>query len=302
MAVEKVVSFQLSVLSKRLWRVAACIILLLSCACSAKAGAISRIALLAPFEGRYREIGYNALYAARLAFRDFADSHIELLAVDDGGRSATAAARARALSQDPLVKAVVILGYAATDAETLRAFSDVPVLVVGDWGAQPETDRVFVLANPQLNAMLTVDTRAEVTDAARLEAPLSGGDVFALEQFAHLRPSVDGVRILSSGSLPDATFTERYQQMGLFVPAPGLLATLTYDAFGMVLSALDAADANITPTLAAQSYDAINGAVRFEGGYWANAPFNQYEYDRDCIRRGGEMCLVPVNSDNRNTP
>src|SRR5690349_2126250 len=29
-----------------------------------------RIALLAPFEGRYREVGYNAYYAVRLAFVD----------------------------------------------------------------------------------------------------------------------------------------------------------------------------------------------------------------------------------------
>ena len=28
---------------------------------------VMRLALLAPFEGRYREVGYQALYAARLA-------------------------------------------------------------------------------------------------------------------------------------------------------------------------------------------------------------------------------------------
>ena len=31
---------------------------------------IAKIALLAPFEGQYREIGYNAFYALRLAYDD----------------------------------------------------------------------------------------------------------------------------------------------------------------------------------------------------------------------------------------
>ncbi|MCS7070642.1 MAG: hypothetical protein NZM00_03995, partial [Anaerolinea sp.] len=43
-----------------------------------------RIALIAPFEGRYREVGYNALYAARLALAD-AESGVQLLPLDDGG-------------------------------------------------------------------------------------------------------------------------------------------------------------------------------------------------------------------------
>ena len=41
------------------------------------------IALFAPFEGRYQEFGYDALYAARLALAD-QDSVIDLVAYDDG--------------------------------------------------------------------------------------------------------------------------------------------------------------------------------------------------------------------------
>ncbi len=42
--------------------------MLLSACAVKRTPTIYRIALLAPFEGRYREIGYNALYAARMAF------------------------------------------------------------------------------------------------------------------------------------------------------------------------------------------------------------------------------------------
>ncbi|MBE2183871.1 MAG: hypothetical protein IAE89_10635, partial [Anaerolineae bacterium] len=43
----------------------ACALCLAGCGATAATPKVQRIALLAPFEGRYREIGYNALYAAR---------------------------------------------------------------------------------------------------------------------------------------------------------------------------------------------------------------------------------------------
>jgi len=74
-----------------------------------------RVALLAPFEGRYREIGYNALYAARLAFTESGFANVELMPIDDGGSVVTAVLRARALTHDPQVIGALILGYQAAD-------------------------------------------------------------------------------------------------------------------------------------------------------------------------------------------
>ncbi|MBI5666506.1 MAG: hypothetical protein HZC41_00740 [Chloroflexi bacterium] len=268
----------------------------------AKAGEISRIALLAPFEGRYREVGYNALYAAKLAFQEWPETPVELLAVDDGGTVDSAIDRARALAQDPLVKAAVVLGYAATEVETLRACGNLPVVVVGWWGAKPITENVFVLASPRLDDLLTVDSRIEVTEAARLDTPLSGGDVFALAQFARLRPTLAGVTVLSSARLPDAAFAERYQQMGMFVPPPGLLATLTYDVFGWLLAALHSPEPDVMAALSSGTYSGLNGRLRFEQGYWTDAPVYAYEYDAACVQRGGEMCLVLADSQNGVAP
>ena len=45
---------------------------------------ITRIALLAPFEGRYREVGYDLLYAARLALREGGYTGIEILPANLG--------------------------------------------------------------------------------------------------------------------------------------------------------------------------------------------------------------------------
>jgi ABC-type branched-subunit amino acid transport system substrate-binding protein len=301
MGAKAVTSCQLSVARKKKWEIVCCIFLFL-CGCTVRPHDISRIALLEPFEGRYREVGYNALYAARLAMQDFADSSIELLAIDDGSTVESAVNRARALAQDPLVKAAVVLGYAATADETQHAFGGLPVLVTGSWGAKPADDHVFVMASPLLTEQLTASARIEITDAAQLQAPLVGGDIFALQQYARLQPDVNGVQIVSSGSLPDATFTERYQKTGQYVPPSGLLATLTYDTFGMVLMAMRSQAANtLTDRIATMTYVGLNGSIRFQNGYWADAPIHDYEYDLACLQRNtasgqniAELCLVPV--------
>ena len=91
-----------------------------------------RIALLAPFEGRHREVGYQALYAARLAIAETERTDIDLLAVNDGGTVDRALSRAAALNRDPLVRAVVLLGPYAT-ADSVRERLQAPVWHVGVW-------------------------------------------------------------------------------------------------------------------------------------------------------------------------
>jgi len=238
---------------------------------------IVRVAVLAPFEGRYREVGYNALYAARLAFADASNPQVELLAVDDGGTEAPN--RAAALTEDPLVLAALVLGYDATTPETLRAFDAIPTLIVGDWGAQPITDRIFILSNPQIEQQITAPPRETVTDAAQLPAPVTGGDVFALTGFAKLHESLEGVTVLSSGSLPTADFTTRYKGSDPFAPEPGLLAALTYDATIIAIHAAQTGSrGGAVASIASSEYDGINGTIRFQDGYWLDAPIHSYHY------------------------
>lgn len=111
--------------------------------CAGQTPQITRVALLAPFEGANREIGYEALYAARLALADVDDVWVELLPIDSG--NGQAADRARAFAADPLVKAAILLGIEAQEPDVQRAFGDVPVLIVGEWGANAETARTFIV-------------------------------------------------------------------------------------------------------------------------------------------------------------
>jgi hypothetical protein len=249
------------------------------CACGLQhPSEISRIALLAPFEGRYREVGYDAYYATRLAISEAGNSAVELLAVDDGGSVEGAVERAKALVKDPLVRIVIALGYTAADAQTQRAFGDLPVLIVGQWGSKPASQHIFMMENAHAEDSLSLSGIIPITGAGSLAAPLTGSEVVALKQFALLRADTDGVRIESSSTLPDAAFRERYLKSGLFVPEPGLLATLTYDTANMALEAMQRSD--VQQALETLSYSGINGIIQFNDGYWADAPIHYYCYAR----------------------
>jgi ABC-type branched-subunit amino acid transport system substrate-binding protein len=112
-----------------------------------------KIGLVAPFEGRYRPIGYEAIYAARLAIREInarggLDGHrIELVALDDRGEPERAITAARQLVLDPQVIAVV--GHLRPDssdaAMQIYCEAGLPVIVV-ESAANPCED-AFVLGS-----------------------------------------------------------------------------------------------------------------------------------------------------------
>jgi ABC-type branched-subunit amino acid transport system substrate-binding protein len=95
-------------------------------ACGSTAPVV-KFGLVAPFEGRYRPVGYDAIYAARLAVRErnaaggVGGYRVELVAYDDGGDASSAIERARQLALDPQV--VAVLGHFRI--ETTRAAWDV---------------------------------------------------------------------------------------------------------------------------------------------------------------------------------
>ena len=95
-------------------------------ACDSTAPVI-KFGLVAPFEGRYRPVGYDAIYAARLAVRErnaaggVGGYRVELVAYDDGGDAQAAVERARQLALDPQV--VAVIGHCRT--ETTRAAWDI---------------------------------------------------------------------------------------------------------------------------------------------------------------------------------
>lgn len=125
---------------ERLWRWLLPILLLAACSSAALAPP-RKIALLASFEGRERQQGYELLASAQLALQDAARADLTLLPVDSGGSVADAVSRAQALRSDPLVLMVVVAGAYASDPQTLAALAGLPALLISPVPEEPDRVR-----------------------------------------------------------------------------------------------------------------------------------------------------------------
>jgi ABC-type branched-subunit amino acid transport system substrate-binding protein len=251
-------------------------------ACAAwRSPQVVRVALLGPFEGRYREVGYNALYAARLALRDSGDTPPTLLPIDDGGSVATAVERAQALALDRQVRVVIAVGYAATAPETQAAYGDLPVLIPGNWTSSRTTDTVFLLANPNIEVELTISAQVDVVEAAEAPAPLIGGDVLGLSQFTELREALEDVTLLTVGQLSNEDFVARYKDGEQFAPEPNVLAMLTYDATRLAASVVHDSRSAASSAIAEANYSGLSGQLAFTDGVWTDAPRHAFVFADD---------------------
>jgi hypothetical protein len=195
------------------------------------------IILLAPFEGRYREIGYEALYAARLALAD-SQLAFDLLPIDDGGTLEFAVQRARAIARLGNVAAVILLGQHAVSTEVQESLSPLPTWIVGWWGNEAQFAHVSGLFPPgmmSLAGQADMETLSALAQTRDLE---SVGDVGGLLGFAQLRLDaglpVENVTILSAGRLPDHEFSQRYLDSAPFEPPPRLIASQVYEAVMLI--------------------------------------------------------------------
>ena len=93
---------------------------------------------------------------------------------------------------------------------------------------------------------------------------------------------VNEIVFVSSGSLADEAFYQRYTQGDLHTPAPNLLATVVYDvsrlAIETLMSGVDIAQAR---------HEGINGTIQFVDGYWQDAPRHSFRYE------GGRLVMLP---------
>ena len=94
---------------------------------------VVKVGLVAPFEGQEREMGYDGIYAARLAVREFNQSQpvdgikLALVALDDSSEVETAAGNSLALAADPSIIAVVGIGGEETRLITAENLAEASI-------------------------------------------------------------------------------------------------------------------------------------------------------------------------------
>lgn len=164
---------------------------------------IHKIALIAPFEGQYGAIGYNALYAARMALNDSPSQVTELLFIDDGGTVQTALQRLQALHQDESVRYILLI----TPHLSPHVDSTIPTIAIADWYDDPTHSQTII------------------ADGAWLLNEARGADTTAQTLRTDAAPMTEA-------------FIRAYLQSGDYTPQPNILAPLIYDATRMLLDAI----------------------------------------------------------------
>ncbi len=222
---------------------------------------VVKIGLVAPFEGRYRHLGYEVIYAVRLAVRavnaadGLAGYSVELAALDDTGDPEMAVEQARKLATDPQV--VAVLGH-WLDATTAAA--------------APEYERL------QLPLLIPFSAFAPPDSAYRLwHAPClwdtPAGCFNTVEELAILnsRP----ITVTSAVPLPadstDPGFADRYRAISNGFE-PRLAAVLAYDATHLIFEAITRdigangapSRAGVQAQLAQSDYAGLSGNFSFD--------------------------------------
>lgn len=145
---------------------------------------VVKIGLVAPFEGRHRDVGYDAVYAARLAVREINaraapnELRLELVALDDSGDADLARQSAASLVLDPDVMAVIGHWNPETTeaARQLYADNDLVLLTLGQ--------TPFESMDPAQLPPEFLDRYADVTPFDEVAGP-------------HAGPTYDAVYLLS---------------------------------------------------------------------------------------------------------
>jgi ABC-type branched-subunit amino acid transport system substrate-binding protein len=241
-----------------LWAITVHCLLLTACAVTRP---IVKIGLVAPFEGRYREVGYEVIYATRLAVREanaaggVAGYSVELVALDDGGDPELAAEQARKLATDPQV--IGVIGHwlnATTNAAAL------------------EYDQLGI---PLLDPISSFELPASVfrLRISPCHYALANG---CYDAWAEAAPSLAaGDTLTTVAPLPvDSTnpdFANRYRAISNGIE-PRFNAVLAYDATRLLLDAIardvtqnnTATRGGVAEALAHAEFSGLTGTIQFD--------------------------------------
>jgi ABC-type branched-subunit amino acid transport system substrate-binding protein len=154
-------------------------LLLSSCGFPGTVRPTIKIGLVAPFEGRYRYVGYDVIYAVRLAVREVNEAggvgghSVELVAYDDMADPALAIEQAHKLAIDPEVVAAIGHFRAGTTDAAVHVYADAGMPLLSPGSIAPHADALAAEMLAHLEDM-GVDRAALVTEGGSIGAALQG--------------------------------------------------------------------------------------------------------------------------------
>jgi ABC-type branched-subunit amino acid transport system substrate-binding protein len=291
---------------------------LLLTACFPLTRPVVKIALVAPFEGRYREVGYEVIYAVRLAVREANANHeiagysVELLALDDSGDVDMATEQARKVAADPQVAGVIGHWLDETTLAAAREYAAVGIPVLATTSLSDlhssafrlwPTDAALRSALPDAAFCPTpCDSLEDLSwlhsPTSNLLAPIAGPPLWMQPQFAALAgDAAEGVYVIAAAPLPadstDPSFADRYHALSNGVE-PRSNAVLAYDAARLLFEAIERdmkqngapTRAGVMAALEQSNYSGLSGPIRFDEKHnWKEARGWVYQWRNGKIIR-----------------
>ena len=231
------------------------------------------IGLIAPFEGRYQDVGYNALYATQLAIEEAnLSDQIQLLPLDIGTNISDMSQRLNAINNNQGIIAVVIIDYENQTIPELDFNAEVPIIAMGEWAITTNSPPFLIYRNPTIQDRLS-DSSLQSVIAGSISDSFTGGEVITIDEFKIFIENIENVTIVSSTQLPSNEFRESYLELNQFAPEPTLVATLTYDVINIILDAVSSAKNLSRSALSSTLHQLVT-----DDGYFNNVSILEYQY------------------------
>ena len=281
-----------------------------------------KIALVAPFEGVYREVGYDAFPAMRLALREqiaaggIGAYQVDFVAYNDNADAAYAEQVAHNVTIDPAVVAVIGHFRAGTTLAALHVYTESQMAILApDVAADrlPADPLVFRMGPPMgaMNQALGRCPGGARPIVSVWTQPYVGSiDSGLLARLTDFQsPAAAHLLSASAAGLCFATATPALADLPSAEPALSGFAAISggaapqprsiaaYDATEVLLQAIRAdiaahgrpSRAGVADALRHIRYQGLLGTVVFDGNNeWADAPVWVYRFDR-----AGHIELVP---------
>ncbi len=240
------------------------------CACAPPRPTV-KIALVAPFEGRLRQVGYDAFPAFRLAIREHiraggsARAFVSFIAYTDDGDPDKARQVARQVARDPEVLVVVGHFLTITTLAALPIYAEAGLPLIA-----PHVPADQLPPSPWLFRM-----GPSSKESPRRNVPYPCPAELRQSAFGECWNDAPPLDLLPTARAALAQFTDI--SLG---PPPTPRSVVAWDATRLALAAIDLAAAQDTPTRAVVAdalrhlqYDGLLGKIHFdEQQRWSEAP------------------------------
>jgi ABC-type branched-subunit amino acid transport system substrate-binding protein len=256
-------------------------------ACAPVARPAVKIGLVGPFEGRYRDTGYEVIYAVRLAVREanqrgLGGYGLELLSLDDSGEADMALTQAKKMATDPQVVGVVGHWLDETTLAAAPAYAEAGLPLLATTPSPQLHSAAFRLWPSQSNLVALI--RPDWKRSARPFEPGWGQTPFWSDGGPRLYLLAPAPM---PADTPDPAFAQRYRALSNGVE-PNAYAVLAYDAARLLCDAItrDVAAhgrptrAGVAAALRESNRAGLSGTIRFDADQaWAGAAGRVYGFE-----------------------